>query len=142
MFLGMAVGNWAVMLCLGPLVVGSVPTVSWRRELLHRAGIAEVEGEILAARGEGPGGGVGRLASRHQTPVGVRAEDRHAVQVMRMPSLAPPARAPRYLSFINFDPASTRRTRTPLGSRPHASWSIFRSPIITPPEVANTGPGF
>ena len=65
MFLRMAVGNLTVMLCLGPLVVGSVPAVSWRREPLHRAGIAEAVGEILAARGEGLGGGVDRLANRH-----------------------------------------------------------------------------
>ena len=70
MFLRMAVGSWAVMLCLGPLVVGSVPAVSWRRELLHRAGIVEVVGEILAARGECPGGGVDRLANRYQIPRG------------------------------------------------------------------------
>ena len=75
MFLRMAVGNLTVMLCLEPLVVGSVPVVSWRRKLLHRAGLVEVVGEILAARGECPGGGVGRLANRHQIPVGVRAED-------------------------------------------------------------------
>jgi hypothetical protein len=60
--------------------------------------------------------------------VGVRAGDRHAEQAMRMPSLTPPARAPRYLSSINFDSTSTRRTRTPSGTRPYASWSIFRSP--------------
>jgi hypothetical protein len=95
----------------------------------HSAGLVEVVGEILAARGEGLGGGVDRLANRHQIPVGVRAEDRHAEQVMRMPpARAPPARAPRYLSSINFDSTSTRRTRTPSGTRPHASWSIFRSP--------------
>jgi hypothetical protein len=55
--------------------------------------------------------------------VGVRAEARHGEHVVRLPSLAPPARTPRYLASIDFISASTRRTRTPSGTRPRASWS-------------------
>ena len=79
MFLRMAVGNWTVMLCLEPLVVGSVPAVSWRRKLLHRAGLVEVVGEILAARGEGPGGGVDDVEPgvRHRGHAGIFAHLEH-----------------------------------------------------------------
>ena len=87
----------------------------------------------LCRGGRGGGGhrGIGRrrfsgdrLDNRHQIPVGVRAEVRHGGNVVCLPSLAPPARTPRYLASINSNSASTRRTRTPSGTRPRASWSI------------------